>query len=56
MGAPLADLEKLLGPPDDEKTESGNQVWTYQKLRTSADGAKHDQHFLIENGVILFEW
>jgi hypothetical protein len=56
IGAPLVDLEKLLGQPDAKKAEAGNEVWTYQELRLSAEGAKLDQNFLVEKGVILFEW
>ncbi|SVD71917.1 uncharacterized protein METZ01_LOCUS424771, partial [marine metagenome] len=31
-------------------------IWTYHGFRTSADGAKLDQHFVIDDGLILFDW
>jgi len=56
IGAPSADLQQLLGQPDAKKAEAGNEVWTYQGMRTSKEGSPLDQNFLIEKGVILFEW
>jgi hypothetical protein len=56
IGAPVVDLQKLLGQPDAKKEEAGNEVWTYQGLGKSTEGEKLDQKFLVEKGVILFEW
>ncbi len=52
----MVDLQKLLGQPDAKKEEAGNEVWTYQGLGKSTEGEKLDQKFLVEKGVILFEW
>ncbi len=52
----MADLNKLLGLPDDKKAEDDKEVWIYKGLRKSDEGAELDQKFLIEKGVILFEW